>query len=272
MEIRSSGHILYGCFPGFERAGHVTAAVSCRSGGSSPVPFDTLNMSFSVGDDPGHVRENRRRFLQILKVSPDQIVSCRQVHGIHLEQVGAGDRGRGALDPSDAIPACDGLLTNESNVPLTMNFADCTPILLYDPVHRAAALSHGGWRGTAQDIAGCTVQRMKDAFGSVPGDILAAEGPAIGPSCFEVGEDVKLAFQHLFGETEQIRLFRSRGHGKYFLDLPEANRLLLIRAGIKAEHIEQSGMCTYARDDLFYSYSHSGGKAGRHMAVMMLQP
>lgn len=142
MKIKQAGDIFYGRFSIFEDKAGFEAAVSCRKGGSSPAPFDTLNMSFSAGDNPEHVRDNRKRFLQLLGIPSDQIISCHQVHGIHLEQVGAEYCGRGALDPDDALPACDGLLTNESNVPLTMNFADCMPLVFYDPVRRAAALSH----------------------------------------------------------------------------------------------------------------------------------
>lgn len=271
MKIKQAGDIFYGRFSIFEDKAGFEAAVSCRKGGSSPAPFDTLNMSFSAGDNPEHVRDNRKRFLQLLGIPSDQIISCHQVHGIHLEQVGAEYCGRGALDPDDALPACDGLLTNESNVPLTMNFADCMPLVFYDPVRRAAALSHGGWRGTAGNIAGRTVKRMQEVFGSIPGNILAAEGPAIGPSCFEVGEDVQKAFVCLFQEEQQNCLFRNKGGGKYLFSLAEANRLLMIRAGIRPEHIELSDICTYTRDDLFYSHRHSGGRTGRHMTVVMLK-
>lgn len=258
-------------FPLFEKAGGVTAAVSSRKGGVSAAPFDSLNMSFSSGDAPLAVKENRRRFLSAAGILPEDAVSCHQVHGTHVEIVGKADCGRGALSGETAIAGCDGLLTAASGVPLTMNFADCTPIFLYDPVRRAAAVVHGGWRGTAGDIAGKTVRLMEETYGSRPSDILAGIGPAIRMCCFEVGEDVTEAFRRMFPEEDMAALCREKGEGKFLFDLAEANRRLLLRAGVRADHIEDSGLCTYCRDDLFFSYRKSGGRTGRHMGVIMLR-
>ena len=138
----------------------LAAAVASRKGGVSEAPFDSLNMSFSAGDDPAAVRENRRRFLTLLGADPKKAVSCHQVHGTDIFEMGRDDAGRGALSAETAVPACDGLITREKGLPLTMNFADCTPLLFYDPEHRAAGIAHGGWRGTAGDIAGKTVRLM----------------------------------------------------------------------------------------------------------------
>lgn len=253
----------------FQSSGEVTAAVATRKGGVSEAPFDTLNMSFSVGDKPEAVRENRRRFLTLLGMDPASAVSCRQVHGSHIEVVDGSFRGRGAENAASAIPDCDGLLTGESNVPLMMNFADCTPLLFYDPVHRAVGAAHGGWRGTVLDIGGHMVRLMRARFGTDPADLLVGIGPAIGRCCFEVGEDVVAAFARLFGEQDMTELAAEKGGGKYLFDLPEANRRLLLRAGVRPSHIERSEYCTYCRDDLFFSHRKSGGCTGRHAAVIM---
>ena len=268
--IEERNGISYVEFSLFQKAGSVKAAVASRKGGVSQPPFDSLNMSFSTGDDLAAVRENRRRFLSMLGVDPAAVISCCQVHGTHIEVVGKKDCGRGALLPDTAVAACDGLLTQESGVPLIMNFADCTPLLFYDPVRRAAGLAHGGWRGTAGNIAGIMVRLMKEQCGSDPADILAAIGPAIGPCCFEVGSDVVDAFGRLFSAEEMGRLAipEEGKKGKFLLNLPMANRMLLLRAGLVPSHIENAGLCTYCRDDLFYSYRKSKGKTGRHMAVI----
>lgn len=268
IEIRNG--IPFVTFSLFQKAGGLAAAVASRRGGVSCAPFDALNMSFSTGDAPEDVRENRRRFLSLLHIPPEDIVSCHQVHGTHIEEVGAADRGRGALDAESALPETDGLMTNEKGVPLTMNFADCTPLLFYDKAHHAAAVAHGGWRGTAGDIAGKMVRRMTERYGTDPAELLAGIGPAIGGCSFEVGEDVIGAFETLFDRADMETLARPRGGGKYLFDLPEANRRLLLRAGLLPHHIESCGLCTYCRDDLFFSYRKSGGKTGRHMAAAML--
>ena len=172
----------------------LTAAVSTRLGGISTGDFKSLNMSFSTGDDKEAVKENRRRYFNALGISIKDLVGCNQVHGVHIEQVTKKDCGRGVEGKEDALPGCDGLITNEPGVALTMNFADCTPLLFFDPVRKAIGLAHGGWRGTAGNIAGLTVEKMKEAFGSEAKDILAAIGPAMGPDRFEVGDDVIQGF------------------------------------------------------------------------------
>lgn len=248
----------------------LTAAVSTRLGGISTGDFKSLNMSFSTGDDKEAVKENRRRYFNALGLSTKELVGCNQVHGVHIEQVTKKDCGRGVEGKEDALPGCDGLVTNELGVALTMNFADCTPLLFFDPVRKAIGLAHGGWRGTAGNIAGLTVEKMKEAFGSEAKDILAAIGPAMGPDRFEVGDDVIQAFTNLFGKTEVPDLYKPTKEGKYLFNMWEANRRLLLRAGLQKDHIEGADICTHTHTDLFFSYRKEKGKTGRHMAVMEL--
>ena len=120
-------------------------------------PFTSLNMGLHVGDHVEDVLENRKRYFRALGIDESRLINCSQVHGTHIEKVSGKDCGRGALSLDTAIPDTDGLITGDSNVPLTMNYADCTPLFFYDPVKKAAALSHGGWRGTAGNIVGKTV-------------------------------------------------------------------------------------------------------------------
>ncbi len=247
------------------------AAVSTRLGGVSEAPFDTLNMGLHVGDDPETVVENRKRFFRVLGSDASRLICANQVHGTHIEVVGKKDCGRGALSMETAIPATDGLITAEKQVPIIMNFADCTPLLFYDPVKEVIGLSHGGWRGTAGNIAGKTIEKMETEFGCQREHILCAIGPAIGKECFEVGGEVIEAFSHLFSAADMETLSAAKPNGKYLFDLRGANRLLMEQAGIPKDHIEDCGICTYCRDDLFYSYRKSGGKTGRHMAVLEMQ-
>lgn len=252
----------------FQGAG-VTAVVSARRGGVAAAPFHSLNMSFAVGDKAEAVRENRRRFLSYLNIPAEDLVCARQVHGAHIEVVSSADRGRGVGEFETALPDCDGLATDTAGLPLALLFADCTPLLFWDPHHRAVGVAHGGWRGTVGDIAGEMVRLMAQRFGTPPEDLLVGIGPAIGPCCFEVGAEVVDAFAHRFGPRDMEALVRRRSGGKYLLDLPEANRRLLLRAGVAPDHVEVCGLCTYCREDLFFSYRKAGGRTGRHMAVIM---
>lgn len=246
------------------------AAVSMRQGGVSEGPFGSLNMGLHVGDDPAAVVENRRRFFHALSSDAKRLINCNQVHGTHVEVVGEKDCGRGADRLETAIPDCDGLITAEKGVPITMNYADCTPLFFYDPKKEVIALAHGGWRGTAGNIAGKTIEKMEQEFHCCREDILCAIGPAIGKDAFEVGGEVVDAFRLLFPETLLTTLYQKKDNGKYLFDLHGANRELMKAAGIPEHHIEDCGICTFSHDDLFYSYRKSGGKTGRHMAVMEL--
>lgn len=247
------------------------AAMSCRNGGVSRPPFTSLNMGLHVGDREEDVLENRKRYCKALGISENDLVNCCQVHGTHVEEVDEKDCGRGALSLSSAIPDTDGLITASPLVPLTMNYADCTPLFFYDPVHKAAALSHGGWRGTAGNIAGKTIALMEERFHSRREDILAAIGPAIGFADFEVGEEVVDAMMLLFEKSEGESLYRRKENGKYLFNLPGANYLLIKKAGIPENHIEDCRISTWERNDLFYSYRKEKGRTGRHMAVLMME-
>lgn len=271
MNIEEKNGIQYITFAQFKKYPELVAAVSTRAGGVSDGAFSSLNMSFSTGDMPERVIENRRRYFAVLRLDPKDSVGCNQVHGVNIVRVGKRDCGKGASSRESAISACDGLVTNEKGVALTMNFADCTPLLFFDPVRHAIGLAHGGWRGTAGNIAGRTVGEMHTAFGSEPADIIAAVGPAIGPDRFEVGAEVIAAFTELFGSAEVKELYRPIGEGKYLYDLWETNRRLMLCAGLKEEHIECTRICTHTHADIFFSYRREKGKTGRHMAVMALR-
>ena len=270
MKLITKNHISYLTFDIFQNY-PLRAAVSTRIGGVSEAPFDTFNMGFPVGDRAEAVLENRRRFFHVLGSDATRLICAKQVHGTHIEIVGKKDCGRGAFSMENVIPDCDGLVTAEKQVPIIMNYADCTPLLFYDPVKEVIGLSHGGWRGTAGNIAGKTIDKMVNEFGSQREDILCAIGPAIGKECFEVGGEVIEAFSRLFSEEEMKGLSCTKDNGKYLFDLHGANRLLMEQAGIPKDHIEDCGICTYCRDDLFYSYRKSGGKTGRHMAVLEMR-
>lgn len=250
----------------------VKAAVSTRKGGVSVSPYDSLNMGLHTGDSLENVLENRRRFFHELGLDAKQLINCRHVHGTHIEIVTKKDCGRGALSLESSIPGTDGLITDEPAVPLTMNYADCTPLFFYDPVRKVCALSHGGWRGTAGDIAGKTVSLMVERFHSRREDILGAIGPAIGLMDFEVGKEVIDEMRPLFSREEWPSLFREKGNGKYLFGLAEANYCLMRKAGLLENHIEDCHISTWTHNDFFYSYRKEKGETGRHMAVLMMEP
>ncbi|MFC2459893.1 MAG: peptidoglycan editing factor PgeF [Selenomonas noxia] len=242
---------------------------SARHGGVSPVPFDTLNMALHVGDDPAHVWENRTRYLRTIGSDAARICTIRQVHGTEIVRVLRRDAGRGARDYDDACADADAMITNDSGVALLLCYADCVPVLLYDPVHNAAGLVHAGWKGTVQRIAAKTIARMGEEFGTKPSDVCAGIGPSISADCYVVGPEVADRFYAKFpAHANEILTKRD---GAIHLDLWAANRIQLVEAGLAENNIDSANVCTSCDRTFFYSYRAAGGRTGRLAAVMELR-
>jgi len=213
------------------------------------------------------------------------LVTLRQIHSdvIHC------------IDSANTEPLVgDGLLTATPGLLLAIQTADCLPVILGDPKHRAVGVFHAGWRGTVKRIVEKGVGAMIGCFGSRPRDLQAAIGPGIQGCCYEVGEEVRTKFESQFAyaatlfrevkESDPVRekyplLFltaRAPGHGelppKIFLDLVEANRRQLLSAGLPARSIEVCGPCTQCHTDLLFSYRAEKGKTGRLMGVAGIRP
>ncbi|MBE0465658.1 MAG: peptidoglycan editing factor PgeF [Candidatus Desulforudis sp.] len=262
-----AGDLMYYTVPRFAREAGVIAAFSSRRGGKSSGPYATLNLGLHVGDEPEAVLTNRTLLCGALGVDAVHLVSCAQVHGTRVAVVGTADRGRGAFDQSRALPATDGLATGTPGVPLVTFYGDCVPLFLFDPVNRAIALAHAGWRGTLGRIGARAVAVLGEKFGTTPAAVLAAVGPAIGPCCYTVGPDVAALFVGEFSSGNRAVLNPEGGR----LDLWSVNRQVLLEAGVRAENIAMARRCTACNPKEFFSHRTSGGKAGRMAAIMALE-
>lgn len=236
----------------------VVHGISTRRGGVSRPPWATLNLSLTKGDDPAHVAENQRRVCRALHVAPETIVTAFQVHGTRVAVVTAAQRGQQQAQ-------CDALITDTPGVALMLRFADCTPVLLYDPRRRAIGLAHAGWRGTVAGVAAATVTAMTQAFGSQPADLVAAIGPAIGPCCYAVGDDV-ISQVHTHLAQPDTLLSQVNGHPHF--DLWAANAQQLQHQGVPT--IEVAGLCTACHRDWFYSHRAEQGRCGHFAALLAL--
>ena len=237
-------------------------AVTTRVGGVSQPPFNDLSLGLHVGDDPQRVLANRALVLEALGFVPGQLVLAAQVHGSLVAQVGPADAGRGSLDGATALPGADALITATPGLLLGVLVADCAPILLADPLTGAVGVAHAGWRGTAGDVAGHAVRAMARAFGSRPEDVRALIGPCIGPADFEVGPEVAATFLESLG-TDASMLIRPGQGDRVTVDLPGANRMLLLRAGLDPRRIQIDKASTAAQVDRFFSHRAEGGRTGR---------
>ena len=268
MKLREREGVHFLTFPALEALPAFRHAFSTRLGGVSANEFSSLNLSFGRGDADGNVRENYRRFCRAAGFAPGSLVSSLQVHGAAVRRVGRENRGEGFSKPKPA--GADALVTNEPGVTLVIHTADCVPLFFLDPVKRAAGLAHAGWRGTAAEIGAETVRAMAREFGTDPEDLVCGIGPSIGPCCFEVDAPVYDVFAAK-RELSPGEWTREDGGGKYRVDLWEANRRILMRAGVPERRIAVSGICTKCHADLLYSHRASGGKRGGLAAFLVLR-
>jgi YfiH family protein len=236
-------------------------------------------MSMSVADERDRVYANRRRAFGLFGRDTGTTIHAHMVHGATVARVTKADNGTW-------VKHVDGLVTNQPGCALTMSFADCAPIFLYDPVKKAIGLGHAGWRGAVEDLPGAMVRKMTVEFGSDPATLLAGIGPCIGSCCYEVDEPVIGAVHAAFAESESLLVlpnenprqsangqrnqrndFLKDGRRPHF-DLPQANRRNLANAGVT--EIELSGLCTACRTDLFFSHRAENGRTGRFGTIFML--
>jgi len=256
------------CYLQFEHLGacpELVHGIFTRLGGRSIAPFTGLNTSISMGDDYRAVMENRRLVAAALDIDEAHFATARQIHGRDVCIVTV-DWQRNKWSPQADI-----LMTTDSGYHLVMAFADCTPLLFYDPQHRVVALSHAGWRGTAQGVALHTVRTLAERFGSDPADLLVGIGPAIGACCYEVGNDVYEQFQDDPEVAATAVFTEPLPHDRHrHLDLWESNRRQLTCAGVPEAQIEVAGICTACHTDLFFSHRRERGRTGRFPAIIGL--
>jgi YfiH family protein len=198
-----------------------------------------------------------------LGVTPERLLLIRQVHG---RAVAVARRGE---TDGWQRPEADAIVTDDPAVAIGVRTADCAPVLIADRARRVAAAAHAGWRGTAIDIVGATVETLRREFGCRPGDLTAAVGPCLGACCGEVGPDVLDAFRAGGATDDQMAMWFSAGRGdRSFLDLERANRDRLVRAGVAPSRIFTSGLCTKTHRDRLHSYRGDGAAAGRLLAAI----
>jgi YfiH family protein len=268
--FRAAGDLRLLTWPALDACG-ADAAVTARSGGVSTGPYATLNLSLSVGDDPGLVRENRRRLAAAFGAAPGDFVFARQVHGAGFRVVADADRGSGAFSLDDAIDGADALVTASPAVVLAILTADCVPIVLHDPVAGVLACVHAGWRGTVAGASAAALAAMQ-GLGTRPADVVAGIGPAVGADRYQVGPDVHEPVTRSFGPAaaEFIRPDPS-APGRWLLDLVSANRHALCQAGVPGARIHAAGIPTGPVPGQFFS-DRTARPCGRLALVARLRP
>ena len=242
------------------------AAAHCfttRLGGVSRGHLASLNIGTHRDDDPQNVLENFRILGSALGFRTENLVLSKQTHTDIVRKIGKAEHGAGLLKPE--LSECDALITNEPGTALAIFTADCTPILLYDPVTGAVGAAHAGWRGTAAGIAAKTVETMVCAYGCRPENIRCAIGPNIGACCFETDADVPDAMITALGDPAKAHIRQSGS--KYYVNLKELNALHLRAAGVTS--IDFSTDCTACQPDRFWSHRVTKGIRGSQGAIIV---
>lgn len=271
FSVNDDMDLLYFTFEGIENTGIVKHCFSSRLGGISKAHLGTMNLSYTRGDEKECVDENYRRIAEVLGCKIEDIVCSDQTHTTNVRKVTAADKGKGIIKPCD-YKEVDGLITNEPGIVLATFYADCVPLYLVDPVHRAIGLSHSGWRGTVNRMGTVTLQAMKEEYGTRPEDVYVAIGPSICQDCYEVSQDVAEAFYEAFPkQRNEGKLLYQKNAEKYRLNLWYANHIIFCEAGVPHEHIEVTDICTCCNPEILFSHRASKGMRGNLGAFLMIR-
>jgi len=235
--------------------------VFTRKGGISSTPFRSLNLGGAIGDTQENVRENRKRIFEAIDRPVDSLFDVWQVHS---SEIVCTDRPRILSEPHQKA---DAIFTNHPDITLLMRFADCVPILIYDPVKKVVGIIHAGWQGTVNQIVVNALERIKLEYKCSPGDIIAAIGPSIGPDHYTIGDEVYKIAYPVFKEVHEDVL--THEEGRIFFNLWKANGYLLDKAGVK--QVTYSNICTACDIEKWYSHRAENGKTGRFAAVIGLK-
>lgn len=232
-----------------------------RAGGGSAAPFNSLNLGLSSGDDRELVEANRDLLIAELGFARSAVLAFNQVHGARVLM---------APPAGWFLEEADAATTTDPNTLLVVSFADCLPILFYDPTSGAVAAAHAGWRGTVKRIAQSVVTAMEDRYGTEAGNLQVLFGPSIEGSCYQVGQEVTDEFRAT-GYPEGVA-WPDDEPGKYRLDVKAANRWLLEAAGVQPERITEIAGCTHCDPHHYYSHRRDEQRTGRHWAFISSRP
>lgn len=300
LTLHEKNGVVFFTFPILDQFDFLVSGFSTRLGGVSAGHLDSMNLSLprevTKGETPSRelsvslrsslrqegppeteIRkaekrflENHRRFSEAVGYRMENTVFSDQTHTDTVIEVTEQDRGNGLLR-RNAFRDVDGMMTDRPDVALMTFYADCVPLFLADPVHRAVASVHSGWRGTVKDIGGKAVRQMQERYGSDVRQLWAAIGPSICQDCYEVSTDVGDRFREAYPEEAWGRILRPGREGHEMLNLWEACRYNFLRAGLLYDHVSVPDICTCCNRELMFSHRGLKGYRGCLGGVIMLK-
>lgn len=239
----------------------LTIGITTRQGGYSPYPENAFNMARYINDDPDNISKHQQILANEINFSCANWVFPIQTHENKVREVSSKDKGTNINALTEELHGIDGLYTYESDLLLTMCFADCVPIYLYDTQNGYIGLCHAGWRGTHSQI----IKEMIEQYNGDVSNLRVVIGPSTSDS-YEINEDIYQKFKTLPLDSEAYIV--QRGQDRYGIDLKQANALLAIHYGVNPEHIVKTNHCTASETDLFFSYRVEKGQTGRMLAFI----
>jgi polyphenol oxidase len=243
----------------------LVAGITTKRGGISAKPYDSFNMGFHVGDKDTSVNLNRQSLASVLNMPLEKWVAAEQTHGNNIYSPNSEDAGKGSGNYYSSIKDTDGFLTGESNILLTMCYADCVPLYFLDRATGTIGLAHAGWKGTVLEIGPKMVGEFI-AKGSTVSSIEVVIGPSICKDCYTVDDYVIDKVKKTL-EDENNLPYNLKEEGQYNLDLKKLNQQLLIQSGLHSEQILTSSFCSSCHEE-FFSYRRDGGETGRIMSFI----
>lgn len=237
----------------------ITACFTTRHGGISSLPYESANLAFHVGDSPVHVIANHDALAKMLNYNRHSLVHMRQIHSDRIVIVNKNLT-------FDTPPECDALITNRINTPLMVMSADCTGILLYDPIQKAIGAVHAGRAGALNQILPKTIKKMNEEFGTVYENLHIVLGPSIHGCCYEINETIAK-------EAEEKGYFEALRHEgeKVFLDVNTMLLQQLNELSIQQKHIEVINHCTSCSNETYFSYRADAQQTGRIAGLIILR-
>jgi len=222
----------------------------------------SFSLALHTNEDKQDIINNRNKINMLFPTM--QFIVANQTHSDNITIISHQHNSWLTDINNHAIEDSDALITDQKNIMLTILTADCVPILLFDPKKEIVAVIHAGWKGTAQQIAIKTIEKMKENFQSNPQDIIAGVAPSIGKCCYEVDWNVAKNFKDIDNAYDK------KGD-KYMLDLPHINKIQLLESGLKEDNIELSNICTACEVEEYFSYRKENGCSGRFMSIIGLE-
>jgi len=267
MRQNIENDVMYYTFDIFSDIKHIRHCFSTKLGGVSVGDAASMNLAFKRDSKRENVYKNFEILCETIGFNYDGIVLVQQEHTSNVDSVTRENRGN-ILITQDNLGEIDGLVTNEKGVVISTLHADCVPIYFFDPVKNVIGLCHAGWRGTVNSITRATLEKMIDTYGCSPADVLVGIGPSIGMCCFEVDTPVKDEFEIKLPFSKEY--IKEGENDKYYIDMWNVNKQILVNAGVLSYNIEIGDVCTRCNNDIFHSHRATGFNRGCMVAMFQI--